>query len=150
MELLGRPLFKSIGVAGKGKHMTRLTADAARAYIEISLTAFEEGLLPLSLLEARMRFVQQHSDPASQEYRTAAELAGDAPEEDWPDEPRKPQRGGSVESDDHGGLAIVESGNEFELPMLRFIAPGTTGLSMWYFNQYDPDYFPSIPHGHHR
>lgn len=38
-------------------------------------------------------------------------------------------------------------GEEGENGMLQLIAK-VNGFSAWHFNQYDPDFFPSVPHGH--
>jgi hypothetical protein len=39
---------------------------------------------------------------------------------------------------------------QFEPPLIAFIPANRTGLHQWYFRQADPDFFPSIPHGHRR
>ena len=33
-------------------------------------------------------------------------------------------------------------------PILQLIPAHSTGLSGWHFHQFDPDFYPSIPHGH--
>lgn len=38
--------------------------------------------------------------------------------------------------------------DEDEPPILQLHPAASTGLSDWHFHQADPDYFPSIPHGH--
>ena len=38
--------------------------------------------------------------------------------------------------------------DEDEPPILQLLPAASTGLSNWNFHQADPDYFPSIPHGH--
>lgn len=38
--------------------------------------------------------------------------------------------------------------DEDEPPILQLIPATSTELSDWHFHQADPDYFPSIPHGH--
>jgi hypothetical protein len=35
-------------------------------------------------------------------------------------------------------------------PMLQFTPGALTGLTQWVFHQSDPDYFPSVPHGHYQ
>jgi hypothetical protein len=126
--------------------MTRLTAEGASAYIDTSLWAHDAGMLSIGPLRLRMRFVQQHGEPNTVTHRLANDIAGEeAPEEAWPDEPKEAER----EMGRPEGITIVDSGNEEDPLLLRLIPAGATGMSMWYFNQYDPDFFPSIPHGHH-
>jgi hypothetical protein len=127
--------------------MDRLTTEGATAYIQTSVEAFEAGALAIGLLRLRMRFVKQHSERGSHEAKVAGELAGNEPGEEWQAEPTEERR--REQGHDESGLVLVDSSDEFRPPMLRFVAAAATGMSMWYFNQYDADYHPSIPHGHH-
>jgi hypothetical protein len=127
--------------------MARLTSDAAGAYMSATIEAYEAGSVSLSVLEYRMRFVRDQAEPGSAEYRIASELTPEGDEvedDDWPkDEGRKEGPAGEAE-----GQLTIDDQRDGEPPVLSLIVQGVAELSNWKFNQSDPDFHPSIPHGH--
>lgn len=68
-------------------------------------------------------------------------------EEDWPlGEPEPRDRTSNIEA---GWGGFTERGDDEDDVLIYFRAGGRTGLTAWQFHPYDPDFFPSVPHGHH-
>ena len=123
---------------------TRLTAAAADIYLLTSGFALSIGTLSWDQYLLRLRFLRDNSEPGS--------LQGDAThqilvsedsdgEEEWP-------LGGPEQSGTEPDPSDSQVSKDAETELLHFCAAGSTGLSQWLFHQADPDFFPSIPHGH--
>jgi hypothetical protein len=128
-----------------------LTTPAAHLYLTTSDVTLACGVLSWDEYLLRLRFVRDCAEPGTFEVRLAADLLRDEQfegEDEWPTgEPEHRDRDeGPIESE----LSISERQTPFEPPVLRFIATPSTGLHQWQFHQADPDFFPSIPHGHWR
>jgi hypothetical protein len=69
-------------------------------------------------------------------------------ENDWQDVGDSPKGKQQNQSErNESVIDVVQDGDGG--PLSRLTPSGSTGLSRWVFHQYDPDPFPSIPHGHH-
>lgn len=90
-------------------------------------------------------------DPAAVIASRVLGMQNFAIEDDWRTEEGESVRGTS-ESGGPSHSLIQNSHPDWldddEPPILQFIAAAAIGLSDWHFHQADPDYFPSIPHGH--
>jgi hypothetical protein len=129
-----------------------LSKDAALSYFEFSQASYYFGLISHTHLLDRMaalRLMCAPDDPSKAFVEHILRTEEWTTEDEWVvtenrPEASRPDRPGRKES-------IVEPEHDDDLgPLLRFIPAGSTGLSRWEFNQYDRDYFPSIPHGHYK
>jgi hypothetical protein len=72
------------------------------------------------------------------------ELPSEGDDDDWP-LANEPQATSDVVSEDESSSRSLYRDDD---GLLHLIPAGNTGLSHWRFNQYDNDFFPSVPHGH--
>lgn len=129
----------------------RLTTTGAQLYLTTSHITLVCGVLPWDEYLLRLRFVRDCGDPATLEVRVATDILSQQEfesEDEWlTGEPEPPGPGeGPVESE----TSISDRRAPFEPPVLTLVPAANTGLHHWKFRQADPDFFPSIPHGHLR
>lgn len=131
--------------------MKYLSAKAARLYLEISKWSFFLEQIGWTQLVDRLEALSvlcSPSDPARLHAERVLRLSGveqlsdnnwslGNEEEAHSDLPREP--------------TFFESDNpDEEFPYLYLIVGSHTGLANWKFHLYDPDWFPSVPHGHEK
>jgi len=129
----------------------RLTTAAAHLYLTTSHVTLACGVLTWDEYLLRLRFVRDCGEPGTLEVRAAGDILREQEsegEDEWPTgEPERPAPGeGPSESD----VSMSDGHPPFEPPVLHFVTAASTGLHQWQFHQADPDFFPSIPHGHWR
>jgi hypothetical protein len=127
----------------------RLTTAGAQLYLATSHIALACDVLSWDEYLLRLRFVRDCAEPGTLEVRAAADILREQEfegEDEWPtDEPEPP---GPGEGPSESEVSISDRHAPFEPPVLAFVAAASTGLHHWQFRQADPDFFPSIPHGH--
>lgn len=131
-------------------HM-RLTTAGAQMYLTTSHVTLACGVLSWDEYLLRLRFVKDCADAGTLEVRVSAEILREQEfngEDEWSKE--EPEQLGSDQGASESQISISDRYTSFEPPALTFIAAGSTGLHQWQFRQSDPDFFPSIPHGHSR
>jgi hypothetical protein len=122
----------------------RLTAAAADMYLVTSGFALAIGILSWDQYLLRLRFTRKNAEPTSLQANAADHLLvseNSDNEEEWP--LGQPEQSG-FETDPSDSQVSEDA----DTGLLHFCAAGRTGLSHWFFHQGDPDFFPSIPHGH--
>ena len=129
----------------------RLTTAGAQLYLTTSHVTLACGILSWDEYLLRLRFVRDCAEPGILEVRAATDILREQEfegEDEWPTgEPEQPSPGeGPSESE----VSISDRHGPFEPPVLSLIVAASTGLHHWQFHQADPDFFPSIPHGHWR
>jgi hypothetical protein len=127
--------------------MLRLSGDASRTYLSLSVASHQIGHLSRDQLISRLlalRSMCQPSDAAVRQIQGFIEREPEmAAEDEWPDgEPVVFER--EVPAADRP----TSSTNDDDDVVLHFIPGPGTGLSSWVFHPFDVDYFPSVPHGH--
>jgi hypothetical protein len=128
-----------------------LSKAAAFSYFETSWVGYHTGLISETHWIDRMAALRQMcaSDDALKDFlHQLMPQTGDLEiESAWhaENDPHDPQLDRSEQSE--GRIGVFQ--DDALGPLLRFTPAGSTGLSQWMFNQYDSDYFPSIPHGHY-
>ncbi len=125
--------------------MTVLTKAAARAYLRCTTIAFRSGYIPWIAFQERLKFlaISCSSDDSSSQYaRRILE-----PEQQEIDDEWFGDEGENVESENSSG---VIGSTEVDEDFLIYLVVRNLGLSQWHFHQADPDFFPSIPHGHEK
>lgn len=129
----------------------RLTTAAARVYISTSQVALVCGVLSWDEYLLRLRFVRDSVDSGTFEHTVTTEILRQGEldgEDEWPiGEPDDSGPGGGLAESE---VSMSSGATPLEPPPLAFVAAGSTGLHQWLFRQSDPDFFPSIPHGHWR
>lgn len=127
-------------------HRVRLSPAAADIYTVTSGFALALGVLSWDQYLLRLRFIRENTESGSLQANSADQILGseDADtKEEWP-----------LGEAEQLGREADPSDSQVSLPkgddtgVLHFRAAGSTGLSQWFFRQADPDFFPSIPHGH--
>jgi len=129
----------------------RLTTAGAQMYLTTSHVTLACGVLSWDEYLLRLRFVRNCAEAGTLEVRVVAEiLRGQEFEggDEWATD--EPERLGSHQGASESKVSISDRHMPFEPPLLTFVAAGSTGLHQWQFRQADPDFFPSIPHGHWR
>ena len=127
--------------------MTYFTRKASRDYYLLSRKAYILGLIGWAHFLDRARLAKELTRERDPVHIQASRMV--QAEEGSHTQP--------IMNDDpgHSGdfsleIAIQEDcidGEAGENGLLQFIAK-VNGFSAWHFNQYDPDFFPSVPHGH--
>lgn len=74
---------------------------------------------------------------------------GESEEDDWTDQ-ETAQRPQEASSGEGTWRELTDRVDEEDDIVLHYIPGSRTGLITWEFHPYDPDFFPSVPHGHHR
>ncbi|MBA5865290.1 MAG: hypothetical protein GDA67_01180 [Nitrospira sp. CR1.3] len=129
----------------------RLTVPGAQMYLTTSHVSLAYGVLSWDEYLLRLRFLRDCTDPATVEGRAARDLLRDHEDEgadEWP--AGEPDQAVSGQGPTESKVSISEGHPPFEPPVLALVAAEHTGLHQWEFHQADPDFFPSIPHGHWR
>jgi hypothetical protein len=135
--------------------MNYLTSEAAERYYELSAKAYNRGLISLTPMLVRLHalrsmcapddpickvlqsILQPHDFTIDDEWRDGGEIYDEIPKEQI--------------SDVHGENeeSVIEPRKDSSGNLTMHLVPAaSTGLSKWEFHQADPDFFPSIPHGH--
>ena len=127
--------------------MHYLTPEASAIYLEISKRSFVAGFVPWGLLLARLSALTLMCKPTDCSFHAVRRILlvdPETPTDNWPAEVIE-----SLGSDRTEGVEKTppDSDDDFAL---RFIPGPKTGLADWEFHPYDPDYFPSVPHGHYQ
>lgn len=129
----------------------RLTTAGAQLYLTTSQVALVCGVLSWDEYLLRLRFVRDCAEPGTLEARSANDILRQREfegEDEWPaGEPEQPP---PDERPSESQVSISNGHAPFDPPILAFIPAASTGLHQWQFHQSDPDFFPSIPHGHWR
>jgi hypothetical protein len=118
-------------------------------YLTTSHVALACRLLSWDEYLLRLRFVRDCAEPGTLEVRAAADILREHEfegEDEWP--LGKPEQPGPGEGPSESEVSISDRHESFEPPVLALRAAANTGLHLWQFYQADPDFFPSIPHGH--
>ena len=127
-----------------------LIREATIAYFELSQASYYYGLISqthwLDRLAA-LRLMSAPDDPTRSFVDQLLRMEEWETADEWPDEDREPQADLGAAERQEG--RIERRQDEFGW-LVQFIPAGSTGLSHWVFNQYDHDFFPSIPHGHYQ
>jgi len=131
--------------------MEYLTSEAAKSYYRLSMGAAHYGLVSLTPTMVRLRALRSMCAPGDPTCKVVEEflLENDFNVDDeWRDDDEKSKdedsgvQAGSRES-------VIENRiDEFGNQVAHLWANASTGLAQWEFHQSDPDFFPSIPHGH--
>lgn len=127
--------------------MRYLTRKASKMYFELSRLSYISDLVGWTHFLDRMGVLKDITRPKDPVHVRAERILGI---EEWPsnyqwaeeEDDENPQAAGRVI---YQKEVIDEDGEENEVYL--FIV-GIPGLQAWRFNQYDDDFFPSIPHGH--
>jgi hypothetical protein len=125
--------------------MNRLSQSAALAYYESTKQAFVLGFISWEQVLHRLAFLYTLTDDSALK-RKLLFIAEGAIE------------GAEVISENEAAELTIETAiSPIDAPyspppftepvILQLIVKDVSGLSHWVFNQYDPDFFPSIPHG---
>jgi hypothetical protein len=125
----------------------RLSPAAANVYMLTSGLVLTLGVLPWDQYLLRLRFIRDNAEPDSLEAKAAGQVLASRnadTEEEWPLSEQQQKEPEATPSESQVFVPEDEPG------VLYFLAAGSTGLSQWWFHQADPDFFPSIPHGHLR
>jgi hypothetical protein len=129
--------------------MTYIEADAARLFLFNSEAEFLFGFIGRTQFMSRLSCLREVSEPNTvfwaQAQRILAAEEWDESEE-WEVEAQSPSN--ETIRSESALEGNVRSANEEQHK--KFLASNATGLADWEFHQYDPDFFPSIPHGHYR
>jgi len=124
----------------------RLSPAADDIYMVTSAFALALGVLSWDQYLLRLRFIRENTDSDSLQANAASsilDLEDADDEEEWLlGEPRQSEC--DADPSDSGVFVPMDG----DPGLLHFRAAGTTGLSEWFFRQAEPDFFPSIPHGH--
>jgi hypothetical protein len=125
--------------------MNRLSQTAALAYYESTREAYALGFISWGQVLHRLAFLYTLTDDSTLKKKLLF-IAEDAIEE------------AVVPSENEDTELTIETAiSPVDVPycyppfpeqfILKLIVKDVSGLSRWVFNQYDPDFFPSIPHG---
>ena len=125
--------------------MNYLSHDAAKIYFDASEAAFRLGAISHEQLLHRLAALAilcRPDEPVSQMAGRRLRESPAAIVDDWLEVRDSPEPTPS------GDAPPAPQTRHNDDPILHFIPGPGTGLSVWVFHPYDPDYFPSIPHGH--
>jgi hypothetical protein len=133
--------------------MNYLTPEAAEGYYDLSRKAYNRGLISLtpvlvrlhalrsmcapddSICEVLEPILQPHDFTIYDEWRDGDEIS------------KEHLSGGRGEIQE----SVIENQMDTRgIFMPKLIPAASIGLADWVFHQADPDFFPSIPHGHFR
>jgi hypothetical protein len=123
-----------------------LTQDAAANYLDNVRLSYFVGLIDWSEAMdhlATLRSMCEPRDPASIYAARVQRLEQHEGNDDWPESEggRSPQEQGGLRGNTH----VPEDGDDSKM----YFTPGPgTGMSSWTFHPFDPDFRPSVPHGH--
>ena len=131
-----------------------LSKSAANDVIWLIQDSYFGGLCSWSETASRLAALAtlcKPGDPASVVASRVLEMQNFAIEDDWPTDEGESARATSKSGGSNHSL--IQNSNpdwldDDEPPILQFIADAAIGLSDWHFHQADPDFFPSVPHGH--
>ncbi len=104
------------------------------------------GVLSWDQYLLRLRFIRDNVESGSLEAKAADQILAskDADtEEEWP--LGEPEQLASEADPSESQVSVPKAA---EPGVVHFLAAGSTGLSQWWFRLADPDFFPSVPHGH--
>lgn len=123
-----------------------LSKHASRAYLENARLAFVAGVCSWVDFAEQMRFVvasANTSDPAAQYARRVLAVSDEDDHVDWE---LGESNGGSNEKDARTGAVIQLGPSDHRF----FFMTAIPHMSEWIFHPFDPDFRPSVPHGHWR
>jgi hypothetical protein len=125
--------------------MHYLTPEGSATYLDISKRQLVAGIVPWGLFLARLSALKvmcSPSDPSLHAAQRILLVEPETPTDEWPEEPV--ECGGSEPTKER--QKAPPAGDDDVI--FRFIPGPQTGLVDWVFHPYDPDFFPSVPHGH--
>jgi hypothetical protein len=125
-----------------------LAKEAALTYFELSQVTYYFGLISQTHWIDRLaalRLMCAPDDPTRSFANHILQIEEWETADEWPEEDREPQAGSGTDPQE----SRIEPQDDFPW-LLKFIPGSATGLSHWIFNIGDPDFFPSIPHGHYQ
>jgi len=126
--------------------MRYLIPEASAAYLEISRRSLMLGIVSWGQFAARLvalRLMCNPNDPTLLQAKLLLQVNPETPEDEWPE-------GAWSEGEDPNRAKERPKAPDQDDGIFRFIPHGNTGLSNWVFHPYDPDHFPSVPHGHYQ
>lgn len=127
-----------------------LSEDAAYSYFELSHASYHYELISLTEFLERLhalRLMCSPNDPTRSFVEHILRMEEWVSRDEWYDPEDEAQSVGDRDGKD----STVEPYEDDEFgPLLLFMPASSTGLSQWRFHQYDPDWFPSVPHGHYQ
>lgn len=128
-----------------------LSEDSAWLYFHSCRLGLAQGWLSLRQFVFHLLCLKQLADPDSDLHEICSSVLKQhpsrdtgAPEESWHDSGRNTGENSKV-SEDRGGFKRQDDDGG----MIHLIPSWVPGMKQWKFNKYDPDPFPSVPHGHH-
>ena len=127
-----------------------LSKEASLSYFELSQISYYSGLISQTHWLDRLVALSLMCGPDDATKAFASHLLrieeGEAFGQ-WADREGKSE---VPQSDEGRNESTIELQQDDDFgPLLRFMPSSSTGLAHWIFHQYDPDHFPSIPHGHY-
>jgi hypothetical protein len=145
--------FAFSGASHRELAMNYLTLEAACWYFELTAEAFNRGLVSLTPSLERLRALQlmcSHDDHLRIDVTHIIEAYEFAGDDEW--------HGHHENSGDQAAGVSVENResvvkferDQFGNESCQLYPDASTGLSQWEFHQTDRDFFPSVPHGHHK
>jgi hypothetical protein len=127
----------------------QLTIAGAQLYLTTSQVALAFGVVSWDEYLLRMRFIKDCGEPGTVEVRSASDVLREEEfegQDEWPSP--EPEDRAAAEGPSESQLSVSTHDLSPYPPILELIPAASTGLHDWLFHQADPDYFPSIPHGH--
>jgi hypothetical protein len=127
----------------------RLTSDAAWTYLELTRQALIHGGITFADFRFRMRFLRDCTEPDSPVAEIAREVLEDAETSDeWSNDGERAGKVGDVGKTQEEGRHQRQAAHPNDPLVTYFVPHASTGLADWEFHKGDPDFFPTIPHGH--
>jgi hypothetical protein len=130
--------------------MNYLTPEAAERYYQLSVSTYERGLISLTPMLVRLHALRSmcaQGEPICKVLKELLEPHDFTVDDEWRDDGEISREVSGVRSEKRESL-IESQIDTSEHLILKFTADTSTNLSNWVFHQADPDFFPSIPHGH--
>ena len=127
--------------------MKILTRKATSTYLALSRESFYVGAIPWSFLISRLLFIAKNGmkdDPSVEYARRILHLEELGMNDEWPYGDVEPE---ADNNHGEGSYILISQQDDEEILTIHF-SLNVKGLREWFFRPGDPDYFPSIPHGH--
>ena len=130
-----------------------LTIEGALAYLAASQVSLAFGGLSWNQYLLRLQFLKSSVDPGSLEARIFNDMLSQAEfedEDDWLDQDDDEPKELSEEPGTITPTSVDANRDPArdDLIVLKFVPSAGSGLHDWKFDSSDPDFFPSVPHGH--
>lgn len=125
--------------------MLYLDEDASKIFFYITNITYLTGLLSPDHYFDRLLVLQhisKNNDPIKEKIKNIFSIDEWISDDIWLTEPL------NINENDCNSNKILENKQENTNGIFHFCST-VVNLNMWEFHHYDPDYFPSIPHGHY-